>query len=214
IVAAVQALCAGGPSARLTDGGWRRDKDGAPLFEFWNGSGGRIRVRVAGEEAAAAWAEVESFSALTLDAAITLLAALAADHHRAATCAPRRESVWLGAPAVLNAKSYRRYGAERAQFAAAVDVEIERLTKLRFDIVNYPAFDPGARSWRSEGVSRADVRLFETAEHPIPQDANDCRRAQPLRFGVWAEHWLNAAGPMWASPLPQAVIGLDHRENR
>jgi hypothetical protein len=214
IVAAVQALCAGGPAARQIEAGWRQDRNGAPYFEFWSGSGGRIRVRVEAGDEEAAWREVSAFSALTLDVAMALLAALAADAFRSATCAPRREAVWLGAPAVLNAKRYRRYGVERSQFADCVDAEIARLSNLRFDIVNYPAFDPVSRAWRRAGVSRSNVALFECADEHVPADPFDCRRGRPLRFGAWAEHWLNAAGPMWASPLPQSVIALDHRDNR
>jgi hypothetical protein len=214
IVAAVQALCAAGPSARQTEDGWRQDRGGAPSFEFWSGSGGRIRVRVDAADVEAAWSEVRAVSALTLDAAIALLAALAADPFRQATCAPRRDAVWLGAPAVLNAKRYRRFGAERNQFAEAVDAEIARLLKLRLDIINYPAFDPVARSWRRTGVSRAGLTLFERAPEHAPADPHDCSRGQPLRFGAWAEHWLNAGGPMWASPLPQALVVLDHRDSR
>lgn len=214
IVAAVQALCAGGPNARAIDGGWRADRSGTPHFEFWSGSGGRIRVRLDAESGEAAWREIEQFSALTLDTAVTLLAGLAADAFRSSTCAPRRDAVWLGAPAVLNAKRYRRFGAERFQFASAVEAEIERLSRLRFDITNYPAFDPVARTWRRTGVSRSDIALFEVADEHAPADRNDCSRGQPLRFGAWAEHWLNAAGPMWASPLPQAVVAFDHRDNR
>jgi hypothetical protein len=215
IVTAVQALCAGGAGARAIEGGWRADRSGAPQFEFWSGSGGRIRARFDLAQSEAAWREVHAVSALTLDTAMSLLAGLAADAFRASTCAPRRDAVWLGAPAVLNAKRYRRFGVERSQFAMAVETEIERLTRLRFDVINYPAFDPISRTWRRAGVSRSDVALFEIADdHPPPDDPHDCSRGQPLRFGAWAEHWLNAAGPMWASPLPQAVIGLDHRDNR
>ena len=36
----------------------------------------------------------------------------------------------------------------------------------------------------------------------------------PLRFGEWAEHWLHAGGAMWVSPFPQAILQLDHRNNR
>jgi hypothetical protein len=214
IVAAVQALCAGGQGARAIEGGWRQSRSGEPQFEFWSGSGGRIRVRVDAADGEAGWREVGAFSALTLDTAVALLTGLAADPFRQATCAPRREAVWLGAPAVLGAKGYRRFGAERGQFANAVDAEIARLLTLRFDIINYPAFDPASRTWRRSGVSRADLALLELAEEHIPADPNDCGRGQPLRLGGWAEHWLNAAGPMWASPLPQALVALDHRDNR
>jgi hypothetical protein len=214
IVAAVQALCAGGQGAGAIEGGWRQSRSGEPQFEFWSGSGGRIRVRVDADDGEAGWREVGAFSALTLDTAVALLTGLAADPFRQATCAPRREAVWLGAPAVLNAKGYRRFGAERSHFANAVDAEIARLLTLRFDIINYPAFDPVSRTWRRSGVSRADLALLELAEEHIPADPNDCSRGQPLRFGAWAEHWLNAAGPMWASPVPQVLVALDHRDNR
>lgn len=214
IVAAVQALCAGGAGARDIDGGWRQDRGGMPRLDFWSGSGGRIRVRMHAADADEAWRHIEFFSALTLDTATAILAALASDPFRAMTSAPRREAVWLGAPAVLNAKGYRRYGAERNLFAAAVDAEIERVANLRFDIINYPAFDPATRTWRRSGVSRPNVALFQRAHDTAPADPRDCSRGQPLRLGAWAEHWLHASGPMWATSLPQAIVSLDHRDNR
>src|SRR5262245_4460134 len=122
VVAAVQALCAGGEGADAIEGGWRRNKAGAPVYEFWSGSGGRIMVSV-DADAESAWRDVKSYSALTLDAGLSLLSCLASDPFRAATAAPRNESVWLGAPAILLAKGYKRFGAEREAFAAAIDKE-------------------------------------------------------------------------------------------
>lgn len=213
IVAAVQAICAGGDQAELNEGGWRCDKLGAPVFEFWNGAGGRIKVGIdaAPQEA---WADVEAFSALTLDCAVSVLACLASTPFRASTAAPRCEHIWLGAPAVLAAKGYKRFGAERVAFAEVVDRELERLMRLRFEILSYPAYDPTVRKWNSAGVSRSDLSLFELEPNAGSPDLNDCSRGKPLRFGGWAQHWLNAGGAMWVSPFPAAVLQLDHRSNR
>lgn len=126
IVAAIQAICAGGPHASAGDGGWRRDRSGAPVFEFWSGSGARIKVRV-DASVEDAWRDVRNYSALTLDVALAMLVCLAADPFRAATAAPRSAAVWLGAPAVLNLKGYKRFGAERAGFADDIDAELLRL---------------------------------------------------------------------------------------
>jgi hypothetical protein len=213
VVAAVQAICAGGAGAESNEAGWRRDRAGMPAFEFWNGSGGRIRVSVGGAPADA-WADVHAFSALTLDCAIGVLACLASDAFRSATAAPRREYVWIGAPALLLMKGYKRFGAERELFAGAVDQELRRLMRLRFEIVSYPAYDPAVRKWNSDGISRADISLFEVALRIEARDEHDCQRGQPLRFGEWAEHWLHAAGAMWVSPFPQAILQLDHRSSR
>ena len=213
IVAAVQAICAGGDQAELNEGGWRRDKHGAPVFEFWNGSGGRIKVSVAAAPQEA-WSDVEGFSALTLDCAVTVLACLASPPFRAATAAPRCGHVWLGAPAILVAKAYRRFGAERAAFADVITRELVRLMRLRFEIVSYPAYDPTARKWNGAGVSRSNLTLFELAPDAGSPDFNDCSRGKPLRFGGWAQHWLNAGGAMWVGPLPAAALQLDHRNNR
>jgi hypothetical protein len=219
IVAAIQALCAGGPLTRSLDSGWRRSKSAMPVYEFWNGAGGRIRVGVDAADEASAWREIESYSALTLDVAVALLAALVSDPFRQSTCAPRREPVALGAAAVLNAKNYRRFGSERAAFAAAVDAERAKIERLRFDLVAYPGFDPQSRKWRHEGITRAGIALLETqpCEMMEPIAANDrtaCAHERTLRLGAWAEHWLNSAGAMWIAPLPQAILHLDHRENR
>jgi hypothetical protein len=213
VVAAVQAICAGGADATRKEAGWRRDKSGAPTFEFWSGSGGRIKVTVAGP-AEEAWADVAAFSPLTLDCAVIVLACLASDSFRAATAAPRCEPVWLGAPAVLAVKRYKRYGAERVEFADAVDLEIERLMRLRFEIQSYAGFDPVVRKWSRAGVSRVGLSLFELASGAGLRDPFDCHRGRPLRFGDWAQHWLNAGGAMWVSPLPDVILQLDHRNNR
>lgn len=213
VVAAVQAICAGGADAEANEGGWRRDRAGAPAFEFWSGSGGRIKIAFDGA-AEAGWADVAALSALTLDCAVAVLACLASDPFRAASAAPRRQPLWLGAPALLALKGYKRFGAERAAFADALDAELERAMRLRFEIVSYPAFDPAVRKWNSAGVSRSGLTLFETAPEADAPDAYDCHRGRPLRFGGWAQHWLNAGGPMWVSPLPRAALQLDHRSNR
>lgn len=213
IVAAVQAICAGGDQAEFNEGGWRRDKHGAPVFEFWNGAGGRIKVGV-DDAAQEAWADVRAFSALTLDCAIAVLACLASPPFRAATAAPRCEHVWLGAPAILAIKGYKRFGAERAAFADTLDRELEKLLRLRFDIISYPAYDPALRKWNGAGISRSNLSLFEVAADAGLRDLNDCSRGRPIRFGAWAHHWLNAGGAMWISPMPAAVLQLDHRPNR
>lgn len=213
VVAAVQAICAAGANTHTSEGGWRRSRDGYPYYEFWSGSGGRVRVTLENEPEAA-WADVESFTNLSLDVALSMLAALVSDSFRASACAPRREPIWLGAPAVLAAKGYGRFGEERRQFADAVDAELMRLMRLRFEIVNYPAFDPHARAWNRTGISRANMTLLERAPQRPPPDTLDCGRSLPVRLGAWSEHWLNTAGPMWVSPLPQKILHLDHRDNR
>lgn len=217
VVTALQAICAGGPRAMTIDGGWRRNKAGEPRYEFWNGAGARIVVRVAARDADAAWRDVLGFSSLTLDVATVLLCALASEPFRQSTCAPRRESVTLGASVVLNAKGYRRYGAERDAFAGAIAEEFERIERLRFDIIDYPAFDPQARKWNSAGVRRSDVALVESVwdgEASPANDVDDCVHSRPLRFGAWADYWLNSGGVVWLTLLPDAIVKLDHRENR
>jgi len=209
----VQAICAGGEHADALDGGWRRNKAGAPFFEFWSGAGGRINVSInaANEDA---WRDISSYSPLTLDAALGLLSCLAADPFRATTAAPRNDPVRLGAPAILIAKGYKRFGAERAAFADAIDSECAKLLRLRFELIKYPGFDPISRKWNSDGISRSGITLFERCEEAETRDAHDCARGSPYRFGAWSQHWLNAGGAMWVSPLPQAVLRFDHRENR
>lgn len=210
----MQALFAGGPNANQSESGWRRHKSGAPYYDFWSGSGGRIRVWIEAPDHDTAWRDVASYGALTADVAVTLLACLASDSLRASTCAPRRESVWLGGSAVLYAKNYKRFGAERLEFVQVIDAAIERVLNLRFDILNYPGFDPVSRTWKRDGVTRYGVALFEIDQDHTPAANDNCTGAAPLRFGVWADHWLHAAGPMWVSPMPEELIRLDHRNSR
>lgn len=217
VVAAFQAICAGGPAAQSLDGGWRRNRSGFPVYEFWNGAGGRIVVRVDADDPAAAWTEVKSYSSLTLDVATSILSGLASDPFRQFTCAPRRAPVTLGAALVLQGKGYRRYGAERSDFALAMAAEMDKLERLRFEIIAYPGFDPQTRRWKRDGVTRSDVALVEVARDDAMEPANDrtaCAYARPLRFGVWAEHWLNSAGMVWTAQVPREILRLDHRENR
>jgi hypothetical protein len=217
VVAALQAICAGGAQALTLDGGWRRNRAGFPVYEFWNGAGGRVLVRIDAADAGAAWREVETFTSLTLDVAVALLSALASDHFRQVACAPRREPVTLGASLVLNAKGYRRFGVERSLFASAIGAEMDRLQRLRFDILSYPGLDPVSRKWKRDGVTRANLALLEPGEDHAMTPANDraaCAYARPLRFGAWADHWLNSAGLVWTAHLPRDILRLDHRENR
>jgi hypothetical protein len=190
---------------------------GFPVYEFWNGAGGRIIASVPAADAPAAWAEIMSYSSLTLDVAVALLGGLTNDAFRQSTCAPRREPVTLGASAVLNAKNYRRYGAERSEFAAAIAAEMDKLERLRFEIIAYPGLDPATRRWKREGVTRSNVALLERAPDHSMAPANDrtaCAHARPLQFGAWAEHWLNSAGLLWTAQTPKAIVRMDHRENR
>lgn len=217
VVAALQAICAGGAQARTLDGGWRRNRAGFPVYEFWNGAGGRVLVRIEAGDAASAWDEVETFTTLTLDVAVAVLSGLAGDHFRQLTCAPRREPVTLGASLVLNAKGYRRFGVERSLFATAIATEMDRLQRLRFDVLSYPGLDPISRKWKRDGITRANLALLEQSEDHAMSPANDraaCAHARPLRLGAWADHWLNSAGLVWTAHLPQEILRLDHRENR
>lgn len=216
VVTALQAICAGGPNAQERDGGWRRNRTGEPVYEFWNGGRGRIVARVEAHDIYAAWNDVRAYSALTLDVAVSVLAGLASDPFRRSSCAPRREPVALGASLVLNAKGYRRYGAERIAFAESIAREFERLERLRFEIIDYPAHDPQTRKWRSEGVNRTGVGLIGGASDSMSpaNDAGDCPFARPMRFGAWAENWLSNTGVLWLTQIPQSVVRLDHRENR
>jgi hypothetical protein len=111
-------------------------------------------------------------------------------------------------------KNYTRFGEERRAFADAVDAELMRLLRLRFEIVNYPGFNPAERRWSRTGVTRRSVRLFERGDASREPDPYDCERSLPLRLGVWAEHWLHAGGPFWLTRLPVAILRLDHRDNR
>jgi hypothetical protein len=214
VVAAVQAICCAGPHAHANEGGWRNGRDGFPHYEFWSGSGGRIDVRVEAEDAEAAWRVVNDFSALSLDVAIALLSGLCSGPFRSMTRAPRRGAVRLGTPAVLAAKGYGRFGAERLKFASAIEAEIDRLLMLRFDVKKYPAFNPRTRTWDRNGITRSDIALIELAPEPPPPDPRECSMGRPLRLGDWADHWFNGGGPMWLSPLPQTILAFDHRNNR
>lgn len=217
VVAALQAICAGGANAKSVDGGWRRNQSGFPVYEFWNGAGGRVLVHVDATDASAAWKEVHSFSSLTLDVAVTLLSALASDHFRQITCAPRREAVTLGAAVVLNAKGYRRFGAERELFATAIALEMNRLERFRFDVISYPGLDPVSRKWKRDGITRTNLALVERGESHADSPASEratCAFARSLRLGAWADHWLNGAGLVWTAHIPRDIVRLDHRENR
>lgn len=214
IVAAIQAIAAGGPNARLNEGGWRQSREDAPRYDFWSGSGGRIRVSLAINDPEQAWRVIDGFSALSLDVCASLLCGMVASPFRASSCAPRRESIRLGPAAVVQAKAYKRYGAERTDFARIIGGEIEQLLQLRFAVQNYPAFSPASRSWNRAGISRSDIALFELDSDPVLADPGECSLGIPLRLGAWTDHWLNAGGPMWISPLPEMILALDHRDNR
>ncbi|MBC6982426.1 hypothetical protein [Caulobacter sp. 17J80-11] len=113
--AAAAALMAGGPHARVLQRGWR-ETGGRVVFEH-RGPHGRIAVSTSAPDAAAAWADVEEFSALTLDALLAVDLAARVD-----------------AETVLQAKAYGRCGDERRAFRAQVDAELDRLRRLRLQI--------------------------------------------------------------------------------
>lgn len=179
--AAAAALMAGGPHARALQRGWRQTGDGRLIFEHRRPSG-RIEVstEASGPEA---WAEVERFSALTLDALL------------AVDLAGR-----IDAEAVLQAKAYARCGDERRAFRAQAEAELERLRGLRLRLaptaearpledflrrgpvaVRPPCAPTGPLRFDHRANRGADVLAKKLAVWMSLQDEADARKPRPVR---------------------------------
>lgn len=227
IAAAIAALFKGGPGARDMMGGWSEDADGRVSYRHLGKRGGQIVIypdsaavvaRRNGSGVEKQWAFVEEFSALTVDVLLAMLAQMCEPSLGNKPKYPLLAPVPITAGTILRYKGLRRWGAEGAELRQRVDEEILRLQGLRFDVHQFPAWDPGVNRWNAKGVSIIGDRLFDIVDNQVLQTGGKARARSEIvwltRAGHWSQWWMNAQAKVWLSAIPQKILEFDHRRNR
>jgi DNA-binding transcriptional regulator YiaG len=227
IAAAIASLFKGGASARCLMGGWVPDAEGRLTYRHLGKRGGQIVIYpdpaavVAsqnGSDIDKQWSFVEGFSPLTVDVLLAVLAQVCEPGLGNKSKFPLLAPVPITASAILRYKGLRRWGSEGRQLRQRVDEEILRLQGLRFDVHQFPAWDPGLNRWNAKGVSVIGDRLFDIVDSRTYQTGGETRSRSEIvwltRIGHWSQWWLNSQAKVWLSAVPRRILEFDHRRNR
>lgn len=227
VAAAIAALFKGGCGARSLMGGWEPDAEGRLTYRHLGKRGGQIVIypdpaavilRHNGSDLEKQWAFVEEFSALTVDVLLAILAQICEPGAGNKPKFPLLASVPITAGAILRYKGLRRWGSEGAELRRRVDEEILRLQGLRFDVHQFPAWDPGLNRWNAKGVSVIGDRLFDIVDSQTWHTGGETRGRSEIvwltRVGHWSQWWMNAQAKVWLGAIPQRILEFDHRRNR
>jgi DNA-binding transcriptional regulator YiaG len=209
-------------------GGWTPDDQGRLTYRHLGKRGGQIVIYLdpaavlaseGGTSLANQWSFVARFSPLTADVLLAVLAQLCEPGQGNRTKFPLLTPAPITAAAILRYKDLRRWGAEGAELRQRVDEEVVRLQGLRFDVHQFPAWDPDLQRWNAKGVSVVGDRLFDIVDS---QTYNLQREGAPARseivwlarVGHWSQWWMNSQAKVWLGAVPRHVLEFDHRRNR
>ena len=227
VAAAIASLFKAGPGARNLMGGWAPDSEGRLVYRHIGKKGGQIVIypdpaalvtRQNGSDIAKQWSFVEDISPLTVDVLLAVLAQAFEPGLGNKSKFPLLAPVPITASAILRYKGLRRWGSEGAQLRQRVDEEILRLQGLRFDVHQFPAWDPDLNRWNAKGVSVIGDRLFDIVDSRTHQSGGGVRSRSEIvwltRIGHWSQWWMNAQAKVWLGAIPQRILEFDHRRNR
>lgn len=227
VAAAIASLFKGGSSARVLLGGWEPDLEGRLTYRHIGKRGGQIVIypdpaaviaRESGSSIEKQWAFVEGFSPLTADVLLAILAQICEPGLGNKSKFPLLTPVPITASAILRYKGLRRWGSEGRELRQRVDEEILRLQGLRFDVHQFPAWDPGMNRWNAKGVSVIGDRLFDIVDSQTYQSGGEVRSRSEIvwltRIGHWSQWWMNAQAKVWLGAIPKRILEFDHRRNR
>lgn len=227
VAAAFAALFKGGHNARDLTGGWMPDAQGRLTYRHLGKRGGQIVIypdpaaviaRQNGSGIESQWAFVEDFSPLTVDVLLAILAQICEPGQGNKSKFPLLAPVPITAGAIMRYKGLRRWGSEGAELRQRIDEEILRLQGLRFDVHQFPAWDPGLNRWNAKGVSVVGDRLFDIVDSRTYQTGGKTRARSEIvwltRVGHWSQWWMNAQAKVWLGAVPQRILEFDHRRNR
>ena len=227
VAAAIASLFKGGSNARSLMGGWAPDAEGRLTYRHLGKRGGQIVIypdhaavitRQNGNGIDKQWAFVEGFSPLTVDVLLAILAQVCEPSLGNKSKYPLLAPVPITASAILRYKGLRRWGSEGRQLRQRVDEEILRLQGLRFDVHQFPAWDPDMNRWNAKGVSVVGDRLFDIVDSQTYQRGGETRSHPEIvwltRIGHWSQWWMNAQAKVWMGAIPQRILEFDHRRNR
>jgi DNA-binding transcriptional regulator YiaG len=229
VAAVLAAVLKGGPNARHLLNGWAPADDGRLVYRHIGKRGGEIRVyfdahadgAFAGNESSDPGARqialIESLNTLTADVMFMVLAQTCEPGLGNRAKFPLLDPVPVSANTMMKTKGFKSWGVERDRFRERIGAEIELLSRIRCDVIRFPGWDPAIGRWNPKGVSALGERLFEA----LPFDGGAETSASPrqdrvwlTRLGQWSQWWLNFHAKVWTCPVPQALVGFDHRTNR
>lgn len=228
VAASIAALFKSGQNAGSLLGGWMPDEQGRLTYMHLGKRGGQIVIYPdpaavlaveGGNSLANQWSFVEGFSPLSVDVLLAVLAQVCEPGQGNRTKYPLLTPVPVTASAILRYKNLRRWGAEGAELRRRVDEEIVRLQGLRFDVHQFPAWDPDLQRWNAKGVSVVGDKLFDIVDS---QTYSLQREGAPVRseivwlarMGHWSQWWMNSQAKVWLGAMPRQVLEFDHRRNR
>lgn len=220
--ATLSAILHGGENARHLLGGWIVDDHGRLVFHHLGKRGGDIAIYPQLDGGSTSledqWGYVESLGSLTVDVLFITLAQLCEPGFLNKTSYPFSQTVTISSQSIMKYKNMVRWGADGHAFQDKIAGEIQKLRQLRFDIIDFPAWDAETRKWNSYGISITGDRIIDIAQSVHIDKQSKHRTASQhywhIRFGQWGTSWVNRQGKIWLGPLPQQMIDLDHRKSR
>lgn len=157
---------------------------------------------------------IEGLSPLTADVALAVMAALGK-----APRAPMLEPVKIDADSIIQLKGINAWGKQRDALRVAIEAEMEKLQRLKFEVHRLPAHDPGTGKWNPKGYSWTNDRLFDIVKVEEYQEtlfgAKETVAVKwTVRAGQWAYYFLNPQARRWVCGMSQILLELSHREDR
>jgi len=228
IAATFAAIFKGGPKARSLINGWDIDENGIIKYRHLGRRGGEIAiyfdvVRAKTSNRGAFIAEqtslIESFNPLTADTLLAVLAQICEQSTGNRSFYPLTTPVLISTNAILKYKGVKRWGWERSDLRRRIKQELELLSRLRFDVLQFPSWDPAIKSWNHKGVSVVGDKIIDVMDgDEISVLLNNREKlldaTWTVRIGHWGRWWLNAQAKVWLGEVPQNLIEFDHRANR
>lgn len=228
IAATFSAIFKGGPKARTLINGWETDADGVLKYRHIGRRGGEIAVYFATDEKdivkgrpslGVQISAVESLAPLTADVLLATLAQICEKGGGNRSFFPLTTPVLISTNAILKYKNIQRWGWERSDLRRRVKQELELISRLRFDVLQFPSWDPAIKTWNHKGVSVLGDKIIDLMDgDEITLVLNNREKLVDAMWGVrighWGRWWLNAQAKVWLGEVPQNVLELDHRANR
>ena len=140
---------------------------------------------------------IESFSPLTADTLLAVLAQLCERGTGNRSFFPLTTPVLISTNAVLKYKGVKRWGWERSDLRRRIKQEMQLLSRLRFDVLQFPSWDPSIKSWNHKGVSVIGDKLIDIVDADEIAVLHNNREKLldvmwTVRIGHWGRWWLNA----------------------
>lgn len=228
VAAAFAAVFKGGSKARSLINGWEADENGRLRYRHIGRRGGEISVyfddsNPEGSTSHSPLAKqiscIESLNPLTADVLFAILAQLCEKSSGNRTFYPLSTPVLISTNAILKYKNIQRWGWERSDLRRRIKQELELIRQLRFDIIQFPSWDPGIKSWNHKGVSAIGDKIVDLVDFDEITMVLDNREKLvdamwSARVGHWSRWWLNTQAKVWLGEIPIDLLELDHRANR